>query len=124
MKRLRTLEVRVRLENTTLRLRDRTFGTGEIVLREEQNAVVVPVAALQSTGDASFVFVRARDYLAAGKPKIFYPRQVRIGARDGERVELLAGVLPGEVVATRGSAALLAQLLRGNLGAGCGCHQH
>jgi membrane fusion protein, heavy metal efflux system len=120
----RTLEVRVRLDNSALRLRDRTFGSGDIVLREEPNALVVPLSALQSTGDANFVFVRARDYLAAGSPKVFYPRQVRIGARDSERVELLAGVLPGEVVATRGSAVLLAQLLHGNLGAGCGCHEH
>jgi cobalt-zinc-cadmium efflux system membrane fusion protein len=37
-------------------------------------------------------------------------------------VELLAGVLPGEVVATEGSNVLLAQLLRASLGAGCGCH--
>jgi membrane fusion protein, heavy metal efflux system len=120
----RTLEVRVRLDNSALRLRDRTFGSGDIVLREEPHAMVVPAEALQSTGDASFVFIRARDYLAAGGPKVFYPRQVRIGARNGDSVELLAGVLPGEVVATRGSAVLLAQLLRGNLGAGCGCHEH
>jgi len=50
-------------------------------------------------------------------------RQVRIGARDDRYVELLAGVLPGEVVATKGSPALLAQLLRSSLGAGCGCHE-
>ena len=55
---------------------------------------------------------------------MFHVRQVRIGAADDEAtVEILAGVLPGEVVATEGSNVLLAQLLRSNLGAGCGCHE-
>ncbi len=77
--------------------------------------------AVQSTAGSQFVFVRDKDYLKAGRPKVFHVRQVRTGARDDEYVELLAGVLPGEVVATTGSAALLAQLLRSSLGEGCGC---
>jgi cobalt-zinc-cadmium efflux system membrane fusion protein len=120
--RTRTLQVRVVVPNPDGRLRGRAFGSGTIVLREEPEAVVVPVEALQSTGDAQFVFVRDKDYLQDDAFKLFYPRQVRTGARDGEYVELLAGALPGEVVATKGSSSLLAQLLRGNLGAGCDCH--
>jgi cobalt-zinc-cadmium efflux system membrane fusion protein len=116
--------VRVTLENQEGRLRDKTFGTGRIVLREEPNAIVVPREAVQSTNDANFVFVRDRDYLSDDAPKVFHVRQVRIGARDDHYVELLAGVLPGEVIATKGSPVLLAQLLRSNLGAGCGCHEH
>jgi multidrug efflux pump subunit AcrA (membrane-fusion protein) len=120
--RTRTLQVRVVLHNADGRLRGRAFGSGVIVLREEPEAVVVPVEAVQSTGDAQFVFVRDKDYLRDDSFKLFHPRQVRTGARDGEYVELLAGALPGEVVATKGSNSLLAQLLRSNLGAGCDCH--
>jgi cobalt-zinc-cadmium efflux system membrane fusion protein len=122
--RTRTLQVRVKLDNPESRLRDKAYGTGSIVLREEAHALVVPRQAVQSTGDASFVFVRDRNYLRPDAPKIFHVRQVRIGAHDDDRVELLAGVLPGEVVATHGSPVILAQLLRSNLGAGCGCHDH
>ena len=43
--------------------------------------------------------------------------------RDELNAEILAGVLPGEVVASKGSAVLLAQLLRGSLGAACGCYE-
>jgi cobalt-zinc-cadmium efflux system membrane fusion protein len=93
------------------------------VLREEPRAVVVPREAVQSTSDAHFVFVRDRDYLKEGHPKVFHVRQVRLGAGDEQSVELLAGALPGEVVATKGSGVLLAQLLKSNLGAGCGCHK-
>ncbi len=113
--RTRTLQARVVLDNSDGRLKDNTFGTGDILLRHEEKAVVVPRTALQSTPDAKFVFVRGRDYFKPDAPKVFYPRQVRIGARDDQFVELLAGVLPGEVVATEGSAVILAQLQRSNL---------
>lgn len=120
--RTRTLEVRVIVDNREGKVRDKTFGTGRIVLRDEPHAIVVPREAVQSTNDAHFVFVRDKNYLQDGSPKVFHVRQVRIGASDDQSVELLAGVLPGEVVATKGSPVLLAQLLRSSLGAGCGCH--
>lgn len=120
----RTLQVRAKLDNATGMSRDKTFGTGRIVLRDEPHAIVVPLEAIQSTSDATFVFVRDRGFLKEGSPKFFHVRQVRLGARDDKFVELLAGALPGEVIATKGSPVLLAQLLRSNLGAGCGCHEH
>lgn len=119
----RTLQVRITVANPDGALRDKAYGTGKIILREEANAVTVPHEAVQSTPDAHFVFVRDKNYFKADAPKVFYVRQVRVGARHDKYVELLAGVLPGEVVVTRGSPVLLAQLLRSSLGAGCGCHQ-
>ena len=92
-----------------------------ILLRSEPHAIVVRRDAVQATAGSQFVFVRDQDYLKPDHPKYFHVRQVRTGARDDEYVELLAGVLPGETVATTGSAALLAQLLRTSLGEGCGC---
>lgn len=120
----RTLQVRVTVANKDGSLRDKTFGTGQVVLREEPNAIVVPREAVQLTTDASFVFVRDKNYFDENSPKYFHVRQVRLGAHDDDYVELLAGVLPAEVVATKGSNVLMAQLLRSNLGAGCGCHEH
>lgn len=120
----RTLKVRVVIDNADEKLRDHTFGTGQIVLREEPNAIVVPREAVQSTPEAHFVFVRDKNYFEKTAPKVFHVRQVRLGAKDDQFVELLAGVLPGEVVATKGSPVLLAQLQRSNLGAGCACHDH
>jgi membrane fusion protein, heavy metal efflux system len=119
--RSRTLRVCVVLGNSDLRLRDKSFGTAKILLRSEPHAIVVKRDAVQSTAGSQFVFVRDKDYLKADHPKVFHVRQVRTGASDDEYVELLAGVLPGEIVATSGSPALLAQLLRSSLGEGCGC---
>jgi len=120
--RTRTVQVRVVIENSSRQLRDKTYGTGQIVLREEPKAIVVPKSAVQSTSDAQFVFVRDRRYFEPGAPKFFHVRQVRLGASNGDSVELLAGALPGEVIATTGSATLFAHLLRSELGAGCGHH--
>lgn len=120
----RTLQVRVALTNGSAGLRDKTFGQGQILLRSEPKAVVVPKSAIQSTSDAQFIFVRDKNFFDKESPKFFHVRQVRLGATEGEFVELLAGALPGEVIATTGSNVLLAHLLRSDLGAGCGCHDH
>jgi cobalt-zinc-cadmium efflux system membrane fusion protein len=114
----RTVKVRANLDNADGRLRAGAFGPGRVVLREEPYAVVVPREAVHWDGDCHVVFVRDRDYLKEGAPKVFHVRKVRTGARDERYVEVLAGVLPGEVVATKGSAVLQAELLKGKLGEG------
>jgi len=114
----RTLKVRATLANTHGHLRVNTFGTGRIILRDESQVVVVPNEAVQWEGDCHVVFVRDKDYLQDGSPKVFHTRTVRLGAKDDKHTEIIAGVLPGELVATKGSAVLKAELLRGNLGEG------
>jgi membrane fusion protein, heavy metal efflux system len=114
----RTVKVRASLENGDGRLRANTFGSGKVVLREESQAVVVPNAAVHWEGCCHIVFVRDKDFFKDGAPKVFHVRTVRPGTKDDKQTEIVAGVLPGEVVATKGSAALRAELLRGNLGAG------
>lgn len=116
----RTVKVRADLPNPEGRLRAHTFGAGRIVLREEAHAVVVPREALHWDGDCHVVFVRDKHFSPqnAASPLVFHVRKVRPGAKDERHVELLAGVLPGEVVASKGSAVLRAELLKGNMGEG------
>jgi cobalt-zinc-cadmium efflux system membrane fusion protein len=117
----RTVQMRVDLPNSDNRLRANTFGTGRIVLREEARAMVVPSEAVHRDGDCNIVFVRDKSFLLDGAPKFFHVRKVRLGVSEGDTTEIIAGVLPGEVVASKNSVVLEAQLLRSNLGAGCGC---
>ncbi len=117
----RTVKVRVDLPNADGRLRANTFGTGRIVLREEQKAMVVPSEAVHWDGNCHVVFVRDKDYHMPNAPKFFHVRSVRTGVKNGDQVEILAGLLPGEVIASKNSVVLEAQLLKSNLGAGCGC---
>ncbi|MBI2826491.1 MAG: efflux RND transporter periplasmic adaptor subunit [Planctomycetia bacterium] len=117
----RTVKVRVDLPNDDGRLRANTFGTGRIVLREEPAAIVVPSEAVHWDGDCNVVFVRDKNFLDKDSPKFFHVRQVRVGVKDGDTTEIIAGLLPGEVIASKNSVVLQAQLLKSNLGAGCGC---
>ena len=119
--RTRTVRVRVDLPNADGALRANTFGTGKIVLREETETVLVPSEAVHWDGFCHVVFVRDRHYFESGTPKFYHVRPVRLGVQRDGRSEILAGVVPGEVIAAKGSTVLAAQLLRSNLGAGCDC---
>lgn len=117
----RMVQVRVDLKNPDGRLRAHTFGTGRIVLREEPGAVVVPSEAVHWDGCCHVVFVRDKDFLREGSPKFFHIRKVRPGVKSVDTTEIIVGLLTGEVIASKNSVVLEAQLLKSNLGAGCGC---
>ncbi len=114
----RTVRVWVNLLNTDGRLRANTFGQGRVILREEKSAVVVPSEAVHWEGDCFVVFVRDKNFLGENAPKVFHVRTVRPGVKDGENTEIIAGVLPGEFVATKGSGTLRSELLKSSLGEG------
>ncbi|MGB7327069.1 MAG: efflux RND transporter periplasmic adaptor subunit [Rubripirellula sp.] len=117
----RTVRVRAELANEGEHLRNESFGKGQIVLREEPDAIVVPESSLQWDGTGHVVFVRDSRFFEKERPKFFVARSIRPGVKQDGFVEIIAGVLPGEVVASSGSDVLRAQLLKSNLGAGCTC---
>jgi hypothetical protein len=65
--------------------------------------------------------VRDKNFFNEGAPKFFHIRKVRLGVKEGDMTEIIAGLIPGEVIASKNSVVLEAQLLKSNLGAGCGC---
>lgn len=117
----RTITVRSELKNKNNKLRNESFGVGQIVLREEPEAIVVPNESVQLAEDGNYVFIRDKNFFNKESPKFFHTRSVRIGARTDEFTEIIAGVYPGEIVASQGSTVLRAQILKNNLGAGCTC---
>ncbi len=116
----RTVKVRADLSDAERKLVANTFGSGKVILREEEKVVSVPNEAVQWDGCCHVAFVRDKDYLTSDY-KVFHVRKVRIGAKDGKNTEVIAGVLPGELVVTKGSGLMLTELLRGELGEGCAC---
>ena len=114
----RTVTARALVPNPDGRLVARAFGAARVVLRDDPAAVVVPSSAVHWEGNCHVVFVRDRTYDRADAPKVFHVRSVRPGAVVGDRTEIVAGILPGEIVAAGGSGALRAELLKNNLGAG------
>ena len=60
----------------------------------------IPASAVVQRGEVSAVYV-----LADGRLSL---RQLRLGARDGDSVEVIAGLKPGEAIATDPVAAMQA----------------
>src|SRR5262249_12631114 len=90
-----TLKARAKIDNRDGGLRANTFGQGQIILREEKNTIVVPSEAVHYEGDCFIVFVRDKNYLKQGAAtKVFHVRQVRVGAKDAQNTEIIAGLLP------------------------------
>lgn len=114
----RTVMVRAELPNHDGHLRNETFGTGKIVLRDEPEAIVVPSTAVHWEGCCHIVFVRDKDFMTKDSYKVFHTRSVQPGVNMGDYTEMIAGLWPDEVVVTKGSGVLRAELLKGNLGAG------
>ncbi len=118
----RTVPVRVELPNLSRHHHANTFGTAQVILREEPKAVVVPSDAVHWEGDCNVVFVQDKDFTKPGSLKVFHVRAVRPGATEatpaGQVTEIIAGLLPGEMVATTNSGILRTELLKNNLGAG------
>lgn len=118
----RTVKIRANLADNAGEQKANTFGSGRVILREEPAATVVPNTAVHFEGCCTVVFVCDNDFLKEGSSKVFNVRKVRIGAKDDRRTEIIAGLRPGERIATAGSGMLLSELLRGGLGEGCACH--
>ncbi|MCG8420218.1 MAG: efflux RND transporter periplasmic adaptor subunit [Proteobacteria bacterium] len=110
--RTRTAKARVALNNPNGLLRKNMYGRALIELAEAKPMVMVPREAVQRAGNATLVFVRLTE-------DVFEARRVRVGLTEGAFVELLAGVAPGEPVATTGSFLLKTETLKGSIGAGC-----
>jgi Cu(I)/Ag(I) efflux system membrane fusion protein len=88
----RTLQVRMDLVNRELRLRPGMHGDVFIDLAPS-DGLAVPKEAVVDTGEHQYVFVS----LAGGR---FEPRAVRLGAADGEQVQVTDGLAEGDRVVT------------------------
>lgn len=117
----RMVTVRAELPNSSGQLLNEMFGAGRVILREENEAIAVPNEAIHWEGCCHVVFVRDKGYFDKDSPRVFHVRTVRLGTRTEKYAEIVAGVLPGEVVATKGSDVLRAELLKNHLGEGCCC---
>jgi cobalt-zinc-cadmium efflux system membrane fusion protein len=118
----RTVQFAAELPNDKGQFLAHSFVTARVVIRQEKAAMVVPSSAVHWEGDCHVVFVYDKNWSVPGKPIVFHPRTVRPGITLADAVppqtEIIAGLLPGESVATTNSAALRAELLKNNLGAG------
>jgi len=91
--------------NSELRLRPGLFITGRLTLTAKPVGVAVKSSALQTLENRNVVFVRNGDKFEA--------RDVELGERDSELVEIIFGVLEGDVYAARNSFIVKSELAKG-----------
>jgi Cu(I)/Ag(I) efflux system membrane fusion protein len=90
----RTVKVRVEMANPGLRLKPDMFVNATIRV-PLGDSLAVPVTAVMDTGKRQVVWVQV-------KPGTFAPRDVQVGARVGDQVQVLGGLLRGDRIAASG----------------------
>jgi multidrug efflux pump subunit AcrA (membrane-fusion protein) len=105
----RTLRVRIELDNPGLALRPGMWANVTLVGAEAERTSV-PESAVLHAGTRSFVFLD----LGGGR---FRPREVQLGMRSDDRIEVLAGVSAGDRVVVAGTFLIASESrLRAALG--------
>ena len=87
----RTVPVRVELSNPLGLLKPGMFAQVELPVDTKRSVLTVPTSAVIDSGTRQIILVQAQE----GR---FDPREVKLGARSDDRIEVLEGVRDGEMV--------------------------
>lgn len=105
----RTVKVRVELPNRNMLLKPDMFVSAK-VKSSVGTVLTVPVGAVVDTGDRQVVWVET-------KPGTFEPRNVQVGIRSAEGIQIVSGLQAGEKVAASGGYLIDSEAqLRGGSG--------
>ncbi|ACD96784.1 efflux RND transporter periplasmic adaptor subunit [Trichlorobacter lovleyi] len=91
----RTVRARVEMPNPGLRLKPDMFVNAVIKVGLSP-AIVVPVSAVMDSGKRQVVWIETQ----AG---VFEPREVKVGQRSDDRIQILSGIKAGDKVAVSGA---------------------
>lgn len=108
----RTVKMRVQVQNPQDKLRPGMFADVTVAIRRPGRVPAVPQSAVMSDAGQHFVFQHWRDDLWAR-------RDVTLGNRYGDLVELLDGASADARIVTGGAFMLKSDVLREKMGAGC-----
>ncbi|REK13095.1 MAG: efflux RND transporter periplasmic adaptor subunit [Planctomycetota bacterium] len=90
----RALMIEADIDNTAGRLRTGLFAEAEILVDADQQVLAVPASSVVSFGGVEKVW--------AVKDNQAEPRQIRVGRRQGEIVEVIEGLEAGEMIVYEG----------------------
>jgi len=91
----RTVKARVQMANPGMKLKPDMF-VNAIIKIPLGSAIVVPVTAVLDTGKRQAVWVET-------SPGMFEPRDVQVGQRTDDKLQILSGIKAGDKVAVSGS---------------------
>ena len=103
-KETRTARVIAALDNRNGQWRPGSFVTAAIAIEQRNVPVVAPLSAVQTVDGQKAVFVRSKDG--------FEKRDVVLGQRDGQNVEIVSGLAAGETLASSNTFSLKAELAK------------
>jgi len=89
----RTGQIRVELDNAGLRLKPGMYAKLELQASDARPALMIPRSAVHFTGERALVFLRGANGALAH-------REITTGLIDGNDIEVLAGLVAGDVVVT------------------------
>jgi Cu(I)/Ag(I) efflux system membrane fusion protein len=91
----RTIKARVEMANPGMKLKPEMF-VNAIIKVPLGSAIVVPLTAVIDTGKRQVVWIES-------SPGMFESRDVQIGEKSADHVQILSGINPGDKVATSGA---------------------
>jgi membrane fusion protein (multidrug efflux system) len=91
----RTLLMKARIANNDHKLRPGMFANLDLTLTLREDAIMIPESALMATGERTAVYVIGAD----GTAQI---RQVKVGLRTPNQIEIVSGLEPGEKIVAEG----------------------
>lgn len=113
----RTVRVRLTVPNPGMRLKPGMFATIFFDAIIGRNVIVVPRAAVVVTGARNLVFVRDSNHM-------LQPREVVLGGRSADQVEVLEGLREGENIVASANFLVDAESRLGTSGANMPGMQH
>ncbi|MGH9462666.1 MAG: efflux RND transporter periplasmic adaptor subunit [Vicinamibacteria bacterium] len=115
----RTAKLRVEVGNPAQKLRLGMYADVSVTDAASTSGIAIPRTAVQSVGDRQVVYLV--DPNEAGK---FVEREVRLGEAGGEDVQVVVGLVAGDVVVAEGTFYLRAERERLGLRGGGGGGSH
>jgi len=94
-----SVKLRALFDNRDNKLFPAQFVNIRLLVNTLHNQTVVPVAAVQRGADGSFVFVVTPE-------KTVNQRDVKTGVQDGDNIQILSGIKPGDTVVVDGADRL------------------
>jgi multidrug efflux system membrane fusion protein len=94
-----SVKLRALFDNKDSKLFPAQFVNVKLLVDTLHNQTTVPVAAIQRGADGSFVFAVTPDKTVA-------QRTVKTGVQDGDKIQILSGVKPGDTVVVDGADRL------------------
>ncbi len=91
----RTIKARVELANPGLKLKPEMF-VNAIIRVPLESTIVVPLSAVIDSGKRQVVWVESL-------PGMFEPRDVQVGQKNTDNIQILSGINPGDKVAVSGA---------------------